>query len=362
MSLINTKTTPNRKERLLSISGLKVIAMFLIFWWHSDLKKPPVDLGARACEFFFVAAGFLYYYAHQNHPVPCTVSGIFQYVKRKIASIWPIHFLCLLLTLLYIKSDQWFCKDGILMASLNLSLIHAFINNAAVYHSFNGVSWFCSAIVFCYIIAPFGARILRSSKKGLLVFTASFAARYMMEWVQTVKPGAFWNVNVHVFPPIRLLEFMMGMSCAALYLSLFAEKKKQPGILLCTGFEAGTLALTVVVIISKQYEWLRAMFLLPFCLLIFAFAFDSGLLSHLLSLKPVQFFASFQLEFFIIHQVMFRLIQRFYPTLYAYPKREFVVCLVLTTGFSLLYRRYIHKPFSKLVNQALDHIYHFLAA
>lgn len=360
MPLIRTKNTQN--PRILSISGLKIIAMFLIFWWHSDLQKPPVDLGARACEFFFAAAGFLFYYAHQAHPVPCTVSGVYHYVKRKVASIWPIHFLCFLLTLLYIQPSQWLCRDGLLMSALNLSLTHAFINNAAVFHSFNGVSWFCSAIVFCYVMAPFIARILRTPGKSIPVFAASFAMRFMIEWVQTVKPGAYWNVNVHVFPLVRLLEFMMGMACAAMYLSMFAGKEKQPGVLLCTGLEAGALILTVALMISMQGQWLRAMFLLPFCLLLFVFAFDRGLLSQLLSIQPVQFFAAFQLEFFVIHQVMFRLIQRFYPTLFSYPKREFAVCLILTTGLAILYRRYLQKPLSNVVSAFLDRVYRFLAA
>lgn len=361
MSSSRILSAPQSKGRLLALSGLKVVAMFLIFWWHSDLEKPPVDLGARACEFFFVAAGFLFYYAHRDHPVPCTASGVFHYAKRKAASIWPIHFLCFLLTLLYIDPAQWFCRDGALLAALNLSLTHSFINNPTVYHSFNGVSWFCSSIMFCYVMAPLCARVLRTRGKAFLGLAASFAARYMLEWVQSAKPGAYWDISIHVFPLVRLLEFAMGMSCAALFLSVVSAGKARPSLPLCTALEAAALALTAALMISRQYEWLRAMFLLPFCLLVFVFAFDGGLISKLFSLRPVQFFASLQLEFFLIHQVMFRLIQRFCPVLFSYPKREFAVCLVLTTGLALLYRRYIQKPFSALVSSALNRVYRFLA-
>ena len=344
-------------QKILSLSGLKVIAMFLIFWWHSDLEKPPVDLGARACEFFFVAAGFLYFYAHRSRPVACTPRGMYGYVSRKISAIWPIHFLAFLLTLLYIKPAQWLSKDGALLAALNLSLTHAFVNNAAVYHSFNGVSWFCSAIIFCYAAAPILARMLRNLRRAPLFLVVSFAMRYMIEWVQTVKPGEYWNVSLHVFPPVRLLEFLMGMAVAALFLYVREKPAKQPHFILCSLLETGTLALTAALMIGKQNEWLRAAFLLPFSLLIFVFAFDGGLFSRLFAVRPVQFFASLQLEFFVLHQVMFRLIQRFYPTLYAYPKREFLVCLILTTGAALLYRCFIQKPFSSLVRRALDRLY-----
>ena len=359
MSIENTHSSDHK---ILSLSGLKVVAMFLIFYWHSDMKKPPVDLGARACEFFFIIAGFLFYYAHYRKPVPCTFSDIFQYTKRKIASIWPIHFLCFLLTLLYIDPANWLSRDGALLAALNLSLTHSFINTPAVYHSFNGVSWFCSSIVFCYLLAPVFARMLRSKKRVPLMLLTSFAVRFMLEWVQTVKPGEYWNLSIHVFPPVRLCEFVMGMSCAALFLSLHMKQGRKTNPILFTALEVGALYATTALLIAKQSQWLRAQFLPPFCLLVLVFAFDSGFISKLFSLRPIQFFAALQLEFFVIHQVMFRLIQHFYPSLYAYPKREFAVCFILTIALALFYRRSIQKPASELVNCLLDKIYRFLSA
>lgn len=355
---------PKRSEndnRLYGLSGLKVIAMCLIFLWHSDMEKPPVDLGARACEFFFVAAGFLYAYAHHSRPVPCTAEGVFTYVKRKVASIWPIHFLCMLLTLLYLPAAQWLCRDGALMAALNLSLIHSFINNPAVYHAFNGVSWFASTIVVCYALAPLAGRMMRDGRKAFLFLPGAFAARFMIEWVQTVKPGAFWNVSIHVSPVVRMLEFTMGMAAGVLFLMLRLRTAKAASAPLMTALEAGALAVTAALFYAKQQTWLRAMFIPVFCLLVFVFAFDAGLVSRLFSMRPVQFFSSLQLEFFMLHQVMFRLIQRFYPTLYAYPKREFLVCFLLTTLFVLLYKRFVKKPFSALVDRALSAAGHFLA-
>ena len=362
MSAIDISQVNTQNKKILSLSGLKVIAMFLIFWWHSDMKKPPVDLGARACEFFFVIAGFLFCYAHWSRPIPCTINHVFHYAKRKICSIWPIHFLCFLLTLLYINPVTWFSLDGALLAALNLSLTHAFINTPAVYHSFNGVSWFCSAIVLCYILAPFFMRMIRTPLKAFLMLVFSYAARFMLEWVQTVKPGEYWNLSIHVFPLVRLLEFVMGMSCAAVFLMLFIKAANNKHAILFTGLEVLSLVLTVALMIHKQYEWLRAQYLPLFCLLVFVFAFDGGFVSRLLSQKPFQFFAALQLEFFVIHQVMFRLIQRFYPTLYAYPKREFVVCLILTTALSIIYRRFMQKPVSSLVDRFLDRLYGFLTA
>lgn len=343
-----------------SISGLKVIFMFLIFCWHSDLDKPPTDLGARACEFFFLAAGFLYFYAHKEQPIFCNARSIYRYTARKTARIWPVHFLAFLLTLSYIKPTVWFSMDGMISAILNLTLLHGFINNPSVYHSFNGVSWFCSAILFCYVCAPLWARILNSLRKAPLIFICAFFLRFLMEWVQTAKPGAFWNISIHVFPPLRMLEFVMGMSCTAML--LMTRSKFRPGFVISSICEIAITAGTATLMLTMQPHWLRAFYLLPFSLLIYTFSFNAGILSRLLSTCLFQFFSTLQLEFFLFHQVMFRMIQRFYPTLYAYPKREFIVCLLLTTILSWIYSKFLSKQAAACIQSVLNHFWHFLDA
>lgn len=46
------------QQHLSSLGGIKVIAMLLLFWWHSSIPNPNVDLGARTCELLFVTSGF----------------------------------------------------------------------------------------------------------------------------------------------------------------------------------------------------------------------------------------------------------------------------------------------------------------
>lgn len=46
------------QQHLSSFWGIKVIAMLLLFWWHSSIPIPNVDLGARTCELLFVTSVF----------------------------------------------------------------------------------------------------------------------------------------------------------------------------------------------------------------------------------------------------------------------------------------------------------------
>lgn len=45
--------------RIRALDGVKFFSIILIFWWHCSLPSPQVDLGARACEMFFLCSGFL---------------------------------------------------------------------------------------------------------------------------------------------------------------------------------------------------------------------------------------------------------------------------------------------------------------
>ena len=335
-----------------AIAGLKVVSMLLMFWWHSDLEKPSVDLGARACEFFFLAAGFLSFYSHREHVSTCTIHSIYNYAGRKISAIWPIHFITFLLTLTYIKPNVWLSKNGLLTAALNLTMTHAYINDPTVYHSFNGVSWFCSAIMLCYIIAPFMGQILYSLRKELPLFLGAFLIRFFVEWLQTARPNTYWSINVHVYPPVRVLEFVMGMACAALYIQM--RDKYKMHFWTASALEILAVLGTVGVMVSKQNRWLRAEFLLPLSILIYIFAHDSGVVSQIFKIRFFRFLASLQLPFFLLHQVIFRMIQHYYPTLYAYPKREFLVCLVLTVILSWIYTFFIAKKASTFIQGILN--------
>ena len=54
-----TKQSEKRQRPIESLTGLKVIAMLLLFWHHSTIPKLSVELGARTCEFLFVVSGLL---------------------------------------------------------------------------------------------------------------------------------------------------------------------------------------------------------------------------------------------------------------------------------------------------------------
>lgn len=77
----------NISNRIQSFYGLKLIALFAIFWWHSGAPQPNVNLGARACEFFFVVSGFLVMHNSINKNIEntwsCLESFIYDFKIKK---------------------------------------------------------------------------------------------------------------------------------------------------------------------------------------------------------------------------------------------------------------------------------------
>lgn len=82
----------NRQKSINSIIGIKAIAMLLLFWWHSSIPRPTVDIGARTCEILFVVSGFLVGYNYFNRDVPATWKESIRYAAGKIIKFWPLHF------------------------------------------------------------------------------------------------------------------------------------------------------------------------------------------------------------------------------------------------------------------------------
>lgn len=147
----NSVIMETKKEIIKSLVGIKTISMLLLFWWHSTLPNPTADLGARMCEVFFVISGFLVGYNNYKKDKVTTKKFV-----KKIADFWPLHLILLLVMFIYnygiYKSIS---IKKVIIAFINLFLIQSWSPYSETYFSYNGVLWFLSSLLFCYLISPF---------------------------------------------------------------------------------------------------------------------------------------------------------------------------------------------------------------
>ena len=340
-------------KRISSLDGLKAIMMLMIFCWHtppnpaSPIGEPAADLGARACEVLFVASGFLVGYRHYDRLIPAGLRQSWDYVSGKIAKVWPVHFIAFLVISAYLAGSDpydFFRLSTAWKAVVNLCLMQAW---SADPFSFNSVAWFISALMFCWFMSPLLMSVL---KRPLSVTAAAFAGcaalRIALELAS--ENGAFvFSVDFHVSPVIRCMEFFMGMLMAPAYISLKRASKSKAGggsasrsariMAVMTAAELLVSSGYIFLMYRMEGRWIRGYFVMAACVLVFTFALNAGALSGFLSLRIFALFAVIQMEFYLFHQVIIRVLG---PAMTVISQSVFVQSVILffiTLAASALY-------------------------
>ena len=348
----------NNHSRIKSLDGLKVIMLFLIFCWHTPenstglIGKPIVDLGARACEVLFIISGFLVGYNHYHNLIPATFKQSYNYVLRKIAKIWPLHLICFLMIFIYqINIDPDYLNTlNILSAITNIFLLQAWTSNP---FSFNGATWFLSALLFCYFMSPLLMSIFKKTKRVIVVtFVSCIVIRFLLELCNI----DFLLLNFHTSPIIRCIEFYIGMLMLPAYFnlkeSLFNNYNQNTSLTMSIAEIIVTL-LYIFLTIKMEGIWIRGYFVLAACLLVFVFSFNSGILSKILNLKIFTLFESIQMEFYILHQAVIKvfahMLSVFIPSVFI----QSIVLFIITVLLAIIYNRFFSKKFSKSIEKLL---------
>ena len=341
-----------------SLNGFKALMMLLIFYWHSPMKNPSADLGARMCEVLFVTSGFLVGYNYYYKEMPATFGQAWKYVKGKIAKVWPTHFIAfLLISGMAIKSDpdSFFTITNAVDAIVNLCLLQAWSTD---YFSFNGAAWFISALLFCYYISPLLISLIKK-KRFVAIMVSCIFLRIVLE-LCSVKGINILLFNYHVSPIIRCLEFFIGMLLIPWFFQIKNRISDQQES--CTNLkgivwsliEIITIAVYVFLIFNKNDKWIRGYFVIAAAFLVFVFAIGEGFISKLFSLKPFMMFASIQMEFYILHQVIIRVLNPKVACISTNPAIQTVVLFLVILILATIYKKYLSIKLSTFVEKILN--------
>ncbi|MEU0990953.1 acyltransferase [Streptomyces sp. NPDC005953] len=222
--------------RLPSLTGLRFIAALLVFAFHTtwqtryvegEVADPLADAFANAgfygVSFFFVLSGFVLTWSARSDD---TAPGIW---RRRLAKIYPNHLVTFVLAgaVMLIAADPFTTKGTL----ANLFLVQAWFPDLTVPNTMNAVSWSLSVELFFYLSFPLLwrglARVpvhrLCPLAAALAVFTV--VAPLVGQYAITGTPLPFIDDGtlsfeqiwfVYFFPPVRALEFVLGMVAARL--------------------------------------------------------------------------------------------------------------------------------------------------
>ncbi|MFI6475216.1 acyltransferase family protein [Streptomyces sp. NPDC050516] len=226
-------------SRLPSLTGMRFLAALLVFLFHSSRTDPPLSLfrgstahwystvfsqaGWVGVSFFFLLSGFVLTWVANPSDTPRL------FWRRRIAKLYPNHVVMFAVTMALLTTAatwrQWLP---------NLFLVQTWFPTAHLdtVFSIDQPSWSLSCEIVFYLCFPLlYRRLVKIAPDRLwawagIVVAAVFAVAAVAQLAlpsspMTPSPGgprflaSQWQVwVVYALPPVRLLEFVLGMLMA----------------------------------------------------------------------------------------------------------------------------------------------------
>lgn len=291
-----------------TLQSLRFIFFVMIFMSHFEYDGLPAFDAGGDCgvSFFFILSGFVLSSAYGNK-VSSDGFRYRQFMARRVKKLYPLHLLCLLaFVVINIRSMD----AGTLVRLLpNLLLVQSWIPSAGFYFSANAVSWFLSDILLCYSVFPVVFRAVR--RMTPMALTGAWAAVLAAYAVLLCNiPDAMTNAIVYVFPPVRTVDFAIGVTLWRVAAWL---KKRRIAVfesrLTATAAELAVFAALAMTLAAHPYVNLQIRTACLFwpvnvaIILLFACEKQGGAVAWLLRRKPLIWLGNISFPLFMVHQM-----------------------------------------------------------
>lgn len=384
-------------QPLPSLTSLRFFAALAIVVHHCNgVFWPAVALGPldAGVSFFFVLSGFILTYVYRDMAPEWRTRR--QFYRARIARIWPLHVLCLLLTLILLTLPESF--DPVALG-LNFFLLHAWIPFDRIFFSYNYVSWTISTELFFYLMFPL--LVTRPVRWIMLVIVLALALVAALGWTADQADLATWDPVgnqisatglLYVNPLARVAEFLIGMASGRFFLrrcevgsrsalrwsiveilvlaGFFAGYRMLQdgfapmvhGVLLRGGFtdlplgagaaETGLLEQISPFASLLVTEWADHVGLTPLAaLVIYVFAHQRGVVSGVLSHRWLIFAGEISFALYLLHQLVLRALQQHVHQLGGV---EFGLYLVAVLLLAALLHLLVEKPARRWLVRRFD--------
>lgn len=346
-------STSYQKQHLKSLTGLRFLAALAVFIAHIPGRWPEFELGdlpfgAAGVGFFYVLSGFIltYVYGARLNPssgisLPSelrdTNGGQFAFGKfylRRFARIWPLHLVTLLISLFFVIGVESFFNRPDPWAKLfvNAGLLQSWVPSYDWIYSLNGPAWSLSVEAFFYLMFPLlllgGVR--KFVGKYVLIVIGTIVSLFAIDRFVSPEAESWFALNaiVHTFPPMRLFEFATGVGCGFWYLSRPQPERSAVAGKRDTTIELGAIFALIAFFATASglglysaqtkygvpeafWYWFRFCGAAPvFALIVLVFASTRGVVSRVLSCRPVVYLGEISYSLYMIHMSVMLLLAR----------------------------------------------------
>lgn len=296
------------------LTSLRFVAVLLVFLDHAPVTKPFSDrygLGQAAVGFFFVLSGFILTWTyHRTFAEHLTWTAARTFYVARFARIYPtLNAATALTAIVLFLSRTLDTNNRPLWVGIawELSMMKSWFPIPAIAFGMNPPSWSIADEAFFYalfpVLASYLLRVLRRFSAmavlaiGITVWGAFTAA--------LVGQTNGWFMSY--FPPVRLLDFTVGIIVAIAFLK--GARLPFPMAIEYVAIFAATAMVAAIPFIPPSLRF--ALALLPFWgLLIAAFAQQRGRVSGLFSSPVLVRLGEVSFAFYLVHSTVIEAVVR----------------------------------------------------
>jgi peptidoglycan/LPS O-acetylase OafA/YrhL len=300
------------------LTSLRFLFAFCVFLSHYTIEGSPIFYeGYIGVEFFFILSGFIISYKYTQKIKDKTIS-IKQFLAARIARIYPLHGITCLLVVLFILLRNTFRIEAPFpwpQLLFNILLVQSFFPDEAYYFSFNSVSWSISDELFFYAMFPALIYCLKEIQRRIrILICILLLTGYFV--VISIIPEDYIHAVFYINPCLRIIDFMIGVGIFYLWgkmqtnktkhgIYAFLQKKSIATIIEITILFFLALMISMSANIPQRFRY-ASYYWIPIALTILYFAWTSsgegGLITKLLSWKPLVVAGEISFGFYMLHQ------------------------------------------------------------
>ncbi len=297
-----------------TLTALRFFAALGVFLHHS---VSIIAYGNIGVAFFFVLSGFILTYNYHNKFEKINASNLKDFYLSRFARIYPVHALTLLIALPishYLKYNFTSFETF-----LNVFLLQSYYPNGQRTFSLNGVSWSISTEMFFYLVFPFLMYgVSKIKRKHLILFSWIIIMVVAIYIPKKFNNPTYYDVGnwiTYVSPFYRIVDFINGMFLGIIFISIKSKSTdKIVSKLLFSFLEIAPIVAMIVMHHKKMYylNLTYALYYLPLIdVLIFAFAFQKGIISIIIKQKLFVHFGEISYSMYMIHALIMQYIAAF---------------------------------------------------
>jgi peptidoglycan/LPS O-acetylase OafA/YrhL len=286
-----------RREALLPLTSLRFFAALIVMTWHCAQTRAlaaTFSLGYAGVAFFFLLSGFILTYTyHDAFRCGLRWEAVRAFYAARFARVYPLHLVTIPIAVACMAAfgghglwDAAGAQTRLQTLAAQAALVQSWIPLQTFYFGGNGPSWSISVEAFFYALFPLLAYGLlrvfgRAPRAALWAAGGLWLAESLVLWPQHADV-ADWRW--YVFPPSRLVDFVVGMLLGFAFVGARAPARWK---LRPTSVEIIALAAVFLSICASPFVPVSmrfaAWFMPASSALIFVFAHRRGALSRLLS-------------------------------------------------------------------------------